>query len=320
MKKRYQIEKQRAVQRFRKLAAQDDQPIQLVIPLQEILDLVQRGLMNLAMAAFTKLAECVMGHEVTALVGEKNHANPARAATRWGSEPGYCVVGGQKIPLQRPRVRDTRKREVPLGSYELLQRASLMEESVYQKIMHGITTRGYSAVIKELEAAYGIKKSTISEHFIEASRQRLDKLLARPLRDHALCAMMIDGTHFDGQQLITVLGITVHGQKLVLGLRQGATENASVVKQLLDDMRDRGVDFEVPRLYVLDGGRRSPRPCAAWPARADSFNAARCTRSATSSRICPKNTLAMCGRSCTARMPCATTWTRNARWRVCCAS
>ena len=57
---------QRAVQRFRKLAAQDDQPIQLVIPLQEVLDLIQRGLMNLAMAAFTKLAECVMGDEVTA--------------------------------------------------------------------------------------------------------------------------------------------------------------------------------------------------------------------------------------------------------------
>ena len=182
MKKRYQIEKQRAVQRFRKLAAQDDQPIQLVIPLQEILDLVQRGLMNLAMAAFTKLAECVMGHEVTALVGEKNHANPARAATRWGSEPGYCVVGGQKIPLQRPRVRDTRKREVPLGSYELLQRA-FADGRVGLPKDHARHhhAAGYSAVIKELEAAYGIKKSTISEHFIEASRQRLDKLLARPL-------------------------------------------------------------------------------------------------------------------------------------------
>jgi putative transposase len=255
MKKRYQIDKQRAVQRFRELAAQDDQPIQLVIPLKEVIDLIQRGLMNLAMAAFTKLAECVMGHEVTALVGEKNRADPARAATRWGSEPGYCVVGGQKIPLHRPRVRDTRKHEVALGSYEMLQRASLMEESVFQKIMHGITTRRYSAVVKELEAAYGIKKSAISEHFIEASRQRLDKLLARPLGDYALCAMMIDGTHFDGQQLITVLGITVHGQKVVLGLRQGATENAGVVKQLLDDVRDRGVDFEVPRLYVLDGGK-----------------------------------------------------------------
>jgi transposase-like protein len=152
-------------------------------------------------------------------------------------------------------VRDTRKREVPLGSYELMQRASLMEESVWQKTMQGLTTRRYSQVIEELEQAYGIKKSTISEHFIEASRQRLDKLLARPLGNYALCAMMIDGTCFDDQQLITVLGVTVHGQKLVLGLRQGATENTTVVKQVLGDLRERGVDFEVPRLYVLDGGK-----------------------------------------------------------------
>jgi len=130
-----------------------------------------------------------------------------------------------------------------------------MEESVWQKMMHGITTRRYNAVVKELEQAYGIQKSTISEHFIEASRERLDKLLARPLREYAFCAMMIDGTNFDDQQLITVLGITVHGQKLVLGLRQGATENTTVVKQLLDELRERGVDFEVPRLYVLDGGK-----------------------------------------------------------------
>lgn len=41
----------------------------------------------------------------------------------------------------------------------------------------------------------------------------------------------------------------------MLGLRQGATENTTVVKQLLDDLADRGVDFEVPRLYVLDGGK-----------------------------------------------------------------
>ncbi len=76
-------------------------------------------------------------------------------------------------------MRDTRQREVPLGSYALLQRASLMEESVWQKMIHGLTTRRYSQVWEELEQAYGIEKSTISEHFIEASRQRLDKLLAR---------------------------------------------------------------------------------------------------------------------------------------------
>jgi len=255
MKKPYQIDKQRAVQLFRRLAAQGDQTIQLVIPLKEIADWIQRGLMKVALSVFGQVAEGVMDCEVTALVGPKNQANPERGNVRWGSEPGYCVVAGQKIPLQRPRVRDTRQREVPLGSYEMMQRASLMEESVWQKMMHGLTTRRYRQVIEELEQAYGIKKSTISEHFIEASRQRLDKLLARPLKEYALCAMLIDGTPFGEQQLITVIGLTVHGHKVVLGLRQGATENTTVVKQMLEDLRDRGVDFEVPRLYILDGGK-----------------------------------------------------------------
>src|SRR5262249_15511001 len=157
-----QIDKQRAVQQFRRLAEEDNRSVQLVIPLKEVLDLVQRGLMNLALRTFTQVAEEVMDQEVTAIVGPRNQANPERGKVRWGSEGGYCVVGGQKVPLQRPRVRDLRKKEVPLGSYELMQRASLMEESVWQKMMHGLTTRRYSQVVEELEKAYGIKKSAIS--------------------------------------------------------------------------------------------------------------------------------------------------------------
>jgi hypothetical protein len=41
----------------------------------------------------------------------------------------------------------------------------------------------------------------------------------------------------------------------VLGLREGATENAAVVSELLGDLAARGLDFGVPRLYVLDGGK-----------------------------------------------------------------
>jgi transposase-like protein len=237
------------------LAKGTDQVVQLVIPLREVVELIQRGLMNLAIGAFTQVAEEAMRLEVTALVGPKNQNTPERDKMRWGNEPGYCVVSGQKIPLERPRVRDTRHKEVPLGSYEMLQRASLMEESVWHKLMNGLTTRRYSEVIKELEQAYGIEKSTISEHFIDASRQRLNKLLERPLGEHAFCAMAMDGTCFEEQDVIVALGITVHGHKLVLGLRQGVTENATVVKQLLSDLANRGVDFEIPRLYILDGGK-----------------------------------------------------------------
>lgn len=255
MKKQYQIDKQRAAQQFRKEAGASEEQIQFALPLPEVLALVQRGLMNLALAAFTKLAEEMMRWETSALAGPRNQADPSRQNSRWGTQSGYCVVGGQKVPLQRPRVRDARHREVPLGSYEMLRQASLMEDSVWHKLMHGITTRRYGEVVRELEQAYGIEKSTVSEHFIEASRQRLEKLLARPLGEHAICAMMIDGTCFEQQEVIVAIGLTLQGHKLVLGLHQGATENATVVKHLLENIAQRGVDFEVPRLYVLDGGK-----------------------------------------------------------------
>lgn len=255
MKKRYQIDKQRATQEFRKAAGASQQQLQLALPLPEVLALAQQGLMNLALAAFTKLAEGMMRWEVDQLAGPKNQDNSSRASLRWGSQPGYCVVGGQKVPLQRPRVRDVRQREVPLGSYHMLQGASLMEDSVWHKIMHGLTTRRYSDVVRELEEAYGIEKSAVSEYFIEASRGRLQKLQSRTLGEHALCAMMIDGTCFRDQEVVVAIGLTLQGHKVVLGLHQGATENATVVKHLLDDIAQRGVAFDVPRLYVLDGGK-----------------------------------------------------------------
>jgi transposase-like protein len=206
---------------------------------------------------------------VDQIVGPKQKANTFREAVRWGTQKGYCVLAGQKVPLQRPRVRDVRQREVPLGSYETLQRGSLMEDAVWQKIMHGLTTRRYSAIVRELKEAYGIEKSTISEHFIEASRGRLQKLETRPLGKYNFCALLLDGTCFDRQQIVVGLGLTFQGEKLALGLRQGGTENTTVVKQLLEDLQQRGIDFEIPRMYVLDGGkalhaavRRMAGPCA----------------------------------------------------------
>jgi hypothetical protein len=183
LKKKYQIDKQRAAQQFRVNAGASQEQLQLILPIPEVVQLVQCGLMNLAMAAFTKIAEQMMNWEVMKIVGPKNRADPDRESMRWGSQAGYCVVGGQKVPLNRPRVRDVRQREVPLGSYEMLQRASLMEDAVWNKIMHGLTTRRYAQVVRELQEAYGIEKSTVSEHFIEASRGRLQKLEARLRHD-----------------------------------------------------------------------------------------------------------------------------------------
>jgi transposase-like protein len=79
--------------------------------------------------------------------------------------------------------------------------------------------------------------------------------MERPLGELRLCTVLIDGTPFRDRQMIVALGINIDGRKTVLGLREGATENAAVVSELLSDLAARGLDFSVPRLYVLDGGK-----------------------------------------------------------------
>src|SRR5260370_6235026 len=79
--------------------------------------------------------------------------------------------------------------------------------------------------------------------------------MERPLGELQMCTVLIDGTPFRGRQMIVALGINVDGRKTVLGLREGAKENIAVVSELLGDLAGRGLDFSVPRLYVLDGGK-----------------------------------------------------------------
>ena len=64
-----------------------------------------------------RLMDLLMQEEVRELVGERSQRQAERKANRWGSERGYCVVMGQKVPVERPRVRSTDDQEVRLGSY-----------------------------------------------------------------------------------------------------------------------------------------------------------------------------------------------------------
>ena len=130
-----------------------------------------------------------------------------------------------------------------------------MEHAVWDKMMRGLSTRNYGAVVKDFREAYGVEKSAVSDNFIASSREKLQELMERPLGELRLCAVLIDGTPFRDRQMIVALGIDIDGRKTVLGLREGATENATVVGELLGDPAARGLDFSVPRLYVLDGGK-----------------------------------------------------------------
>lgn len=255
MKKPYQIESQRSVKRLEEMAAGGNKVVQLELPMAEMVGWLRRGVGELIRQAGVQLVGLLMEEEVRELVGERGEQQSERKANRWGTERGYCVVMGQKVPIERPRVRTTDDREVRLGSYELFHRGEPLTETVWEKLMLGLSTRKYGQAVRQFTEAYGLEKSAVSEHFIEASRQKLKQLMERRLDKKKFCALLIDGTPFEGQMMIAALGISQDGCKTILGIRQGATENTTVVGELLGDLSERGFDFTATRLYVLDGGK-----------------------------------------------------------------
>jgi putative transposase len=255
MKRQYQIEQQRAVQQFRRIATEQNPDIQMILPLADIVGMLQQGVGNLLRETGLALMQTVMEEEVRHLAGERHQQHEGRRAHRWGKEDGYCVVDGQKVPIRKTRLRTPEKREQRLGSYELFQRSGPLQAGVWDKMMRGLSTRNYGAVVKDFHNAYGVEKSAVSENFIEASREKVKELMERPLGELRLCAVMIDGTPFKDRQMIAALGIGCDGTKTVLGIREGATENTAVVSALLSELVERGLDFSTPRLYVLDGGK-----------------------------------------------------------------
>src|ERR1700691_2672559 len=255
MKKPYQIEAQRAIKQLDAMVADGNPAVQMMLPMAEMMGWLRKGVGELIRQAGLQLMDLLMQEEVRELVGERSQRQAERTANRWGSERGYAVVMGQKVPIQRPRVRSTDDQEVSLGSYEMIHRGEPLTETVWEKLMLGLSTRKYGQAVREFTAAYGLEKSAISEHFIEASREKLQGMMERRLDKTRLCALLIDATPFEGQQMVAALGIAQDGRKMILGLRQGATENATVVGELLGYLVSRGLNFSEPRLYVLDGGK-----------------------------------------------------------------
>ena len=255
MKKPYQIEAQRAVKELEVMAAEGNPAVQMVLPMAEMMGWLRKGVGELIRQAGLQLMDLLMQEEVRGLVGERSQRQAERTANRWGSERGYCVVMGQKVPVDRPRVRTTEEKEVRLGSYEMFHRGEPLTETVWEKLMLGLSTRKYGQAIRQFSEAYGLEKSAVSEHFVEASRAKLKEMMERRLEKTRLCALLIDATPFEGQQMVAALGIGQDGRKTILGIRQGATENATVVSELLSDLVSRGLDFTEPRLYILDGAK-----------------------------------------------------------------
>ncbi len=76
------------------------------------------------------------------------------------------------------------------------------------------------------------------------------------LDDLDLLVIQIDGIHMDEDMLlVAAIGVDANGDKHPLGLIEGATENATTVQALIDDLVERGLDPTARRLFIIDGSK-----------------------------------------------------------------
>src|SRR5262249_2993292 len=151
--------------------------------------------------------------------------------------------------IPRPRVRTREGEEVTLDSYARLQQDGRRQRAVREGIVAGLTTRNYHRAVDSVVEGYGIEKSSVSREFVQASAAQLQELCERKLGELDLVAVLIDGIQIGKQVLVVALGIESSGQKHILGLWQGATENTTVVKSLLEDLVARGLKAD--RRYLF---------------------------------------------------------------------
>jgi putative transposase len=254
MAEKYQRCAKKSTKKFELLGGKEV-AVRLPLPLVEVWEELQPEVEHLTGLAGLKIIRAVIEDEVTRRVGPRYRPSGEEGCLRWGQQPGYVVFAGQKVAVDRPRVRTREGEEVELESYTRLQHDGHRQRAVREGIVAGLTSRNYQRAVHSVLDGYGIEKSSVSREFVQASAAQLKKLCERNLAGLELVAILIDGIHLGKQVLVVALGIGSNGKKHVLGLWQGATENTVVVKDLLEDLVTRGLDPERRYLFVIDGAK-----------------------------------------------------------------
>ena len=206
--------------------------------------------------------QAMMAADVGDLCGKRHARAPERRGHRWGRTRGKIGYHGGKVDVVRPRVRGTDGEEMPLPSWTAATIEDWLGKSAMYLMMIGVATRKIGRAVRLPEGPVprinddGTSKSAASRRFVAFSQERMEAWLASDISKLDLLVIQIDGLHVaEDIVLIGAIGIDGHGEKHILGLVEGATENTAATQALLDKLVERGLDPAVPRLFILDGAK-----------------------------------------------------------------
>ncbi len=232
-------------------------PEQVQVSLADLADRTRQGLLAFAVGVGMEVFRTLLEEDVTALVGPKGRHDPDRVAYRHSVERSSVVLGGRKAAVDRQRVRSIAGEELTLPTWAAFSGEDLLHDMATERMLAGLSSRRYEVGLEpvgEVEGS-GTSKSAVSRRFIARTRTALGELMARDLSELRLCAIFGDGLSLAEHTIVAAVGVDHDGNKHVLGLKEGSTENAVVCTGLLTDLQERGLDVSGGILLVLDGGK-----------------------------------------------------------------
>jgi transposase-like protein len=230
----------------------------LLLPMLELINNAEMAVDQLIDVTGRAAIEAVLTLSAEQVAGPK-HKGRNTGDIRWhGRQATTVPLSNRKLRVDKPRLR--RKgpgsgQEIEIPLLEALWSNSGLCHRILEILMCGVSTRNYKRIIPEMADTVGISKSGVSREFLEASEETIRELCERRLEDKDILIVYIDGIQYGQIHVIAAMGVDSQGYKHVLGLRQGATENATVVKDLLADLVGRGLDPQKRRLFVIDGSK-----------------------------------------------------------------
>lgn len=180
---------------------------------------------------------------------------PELLGRRHGSNPGSVQLAGQRHPLRIQRVQHKNGGEISLHALDHLRGTGHVDALLLKRVLYGISCRNYETAAAAVPGAIGLSSSTVSRTFTRASAQQLQALQDRDLRELDVVAVFLDGKTFADMTMVIAVGITLTGEKHILGFVETGTENEAVLTPFLEGLGDRGLDWSKGLLVIIDGGK-----------------------------------------------------------------
>lgn len=209
-------------------------------------------------SAGMSVLSALLEEERTKLCGPHYAHVRGRVATRAGHVDGELPFGGRRVRVRRPRVQSVEGNEIHLKTWEQFSAADPLTPRAVEQMTLGVATRKYARSLEPAPPGLptrGTSKSAVSRRFVADTREKLGEMMSRDLSAIDLCAIMIDGIHIGEHLVLVGLGIDRQGDKHIVGVYEGATENTVCCAGLLSDLEARGLRCNRALLFVIDGSK-----------------------------------------------------------------